>query len=99
MMGIGRIDGSSESTPGPRHGAKIVPGAHVPVRLATDKAVISREAKHAVVLTDARVERARSEPAVRADRVAEARARLETGALDQPEVLRAAAEKIVDSLD
>ena len=41
MMGIGRIDGSSESTPGPRHGAKIVPGAHVPVRLATDKPVMA----------------------------------------------------------
>ncbi len=94
-MDVGQIKGHGGLDQGPKHGESVRHDVLVPVRRAADHAVISSESKDALIQATDRTDRAKLAPEVRHDRVAEAKQRLESGALDSPEILRATAERIL----
>ncbi len=64
-----------------------------------DRVEVSNTAREAQALQDRLVDGVRNQPDVRQDKVAQARARMESGELDSPEARQAIADKLLESFD
>ncbi len=62
-----------------------------------DRVEVSDTAREAQALQDRLVDGVRNQPDVRQDKVAQARARMESGELDSPEARQAIADKLLES--